>query len=313
MNKIATLITAKPNCLRANFVSALAKAFAIVALTACTQRDLLDEAQRSTPVTFSVAEIETRAGDTYVTGAEDIPTGKSFGVLGYVGASCTGTPGFLDNVAVTKTVGGYTYNTRYWPLEDTNLSFAAYYPHNAGSLNTTDAPSITFTVQGTPATQVDLMYAAPLEDKSKGSALSFTFKHALVPITFKAKLSAAGTATITKIELTGVANQGTLSLANGTSGTWSGQSTTDTGAPTYTLDGLNVVISSTTTPTDISTTTPTDISTDEDDILLMIPQTLGSTAKITVTYTQGGADKFKEYNITGEWKANTPVSYTFII
>ena len=273
---------------------------AIAALTACTQRDILDEAQRSTPVTFSVAEIETRAGDTYFTG-KDIPTDESFGVLGYVNASCTGTPEFLDNVAVTKTDGGYTYNTRYWPLDNPKLSFAADYPHGAGSLYTTDAPSIYFTVQGDAANQIDLMYAEPLEDKSKDDDLTFAFNHALVPITFKAKLSAAGTtATITKIELTGVANQGTLSLANGTSGTWS----VPTGSDTYTLDGLSVNISSSTDATPIS---------DNGTTLLMIPQTLGSTAKLTITYSKGGKDKSRDHNITGEWKANIPVNYTFTL
>ena len=284
---------------------------AIAALTACTQRDILDEAQRSTPVTFSVAEIETRAGDTYLTGIDaDIP---KFGVLGYVGTSCTGNPGFFNNVAVTKQDdGSYTYgNTRYWPIDGSALSFAAYYPYitndangaNGITLNTA-APSITFTVQNDAANQVDLMYATPLEDKSKGSDLNFAFKHALVSITFSAKLRSTSTkpVTITKIELEGIANQGTLSLTNGT---WSECSNT---GDTYTLN-INPGV-------EINSTTATVITRRSDigDIFLMIPQNLPSTAKIILTYNQESeTGKTQEYELLGDWKDNTPVNYIFNI
>ena len=89
---------------------------------------------------------------------------------------------------------------KYWPNEATDkLSFFAYAPHTtesngnialaAGFDNASaSAPSITYTLDGNQSTHVDLLWATPVENKTKQTTtekVHFIFKHALSRIGFK--------------------------------------------------------------------------------------------------------------------------------
>ena len=332
MNKIATLITAfvKPNCLRANFVSALAMAFAIAS---CTQSELVHNDHHDLPLTFDTYvgnATETRAGGTLVT-STTLPSGQAFGLFCYMHSgewetlSTKPNANFMYNqevnVSGTAPAQTFTYSPiKYWPSNSNNkLSFLAYYPHDCADITFKDAvtnadytssthgmPKAHFTVQPTAAEQVDFMYADLATDQTKAvGKVDFTFKHALTRLQFKAKHSGTGSV---EIKITNVtvkaASKGTFDFSNAT---WTADGTTKANFPL--TDYINTVL----------TTTATDVTTAADkNTLLMIPQDL-TDVEIEVTYDQDGdTDNTATLALAGSqsttpWTANKSITYTLIV
>ena len=333
MNKIATLITAfaKPNCLRANFVSALAMAFAIAS---CTQSELVHNDHHDLPLTFDTYvgnATETRAGGTLVT-STTLPDGGAFGLFCYMHTDTWATlstkpnANFMYNQKVEVSTGTtpqtFTYTpVKYWPNNSTDkLSFLAYYPHNGTGIDFEDAantatpytpaianmPKAHFTVQTEAAKQVDFMYADLETDQTKASdKVDFTFRHALTRLQFKAKHSGTGSV---EIKITNVtvkaASKGTFDFSNAT---WTADGTTKANFPL--TDYINTVL----------TTTATDVTTAADkNTLLMIPQDL-TDVEIEVTYDQDGdTDNTATLALAGSqsttpWTANKSITYTLIV
>ena len=332
MNKIATLITAfaKPNSLRANFVSALAMAFAIAS---CTQSELVHNDHHDLPLTFDTYvgnTIETRAdGSTYVT-STTLPNGQAFGLFCYMHsgkwatAAASTNANFMYNqkVSVSGTPPAaqtFTYSPiKYWPSNSNNkLSFLAYYPHDCADITFKDAvtnadytssthgmPKAHFTVQPTAADQVDFMYADLATDQTKAvGKVDFTFKHALTRLQFKAKHSGTGSVDIKITSVTvKAASKGTFDFS---SQAWSGQNT-EAGFPL--TDYISTPL--TTTATDVTTAAAADKNT-----LLMIPQEL-TNVKIEVAYTQDGDAATATLALAGStepWTANKSITYTLIL
>ena len=320
MNKIATLITAFakpiPHCLRANFVSALAMAFAIAS---CTTDEVLQDTSDSNLISFGTYVGQgTKADGNYYVTSTTFPDKAQFGVMAYKhsGKWADGedfSNQFMNNVAVK--VGGsgsgqtFTYKPmRYWPITS-KLSFLAYYPKDgtdvAFSATDSDYPTIDFTVQGESDKQVDLMYAPLVADKTKDNcsgSVDLSFHHALTRLTFKAKRGGAVSddvsIKISSITVIDAASKGTFDFGTKT---WSGVGT-----------DANFTLANTST-TDLGITETDDLNTDAN-TLLMIPQTIDD-VKIKVAYTQDDWDGTATFSLasTEAWTANKSILYTLII
>ena len=319
MNKIATLITA-------------------LAMTACTQSELVHNDQHNRPLTFGTYvgnATETRAGDTYVA-STTLPDKQAFGLFCYMHSSdwttvaASTNANFMYNQMVRvrgiSSPQTFTYTpVKYWPNNSRDkLSFLAYYPHGGagiafeGAANATYTPStlgmpkVHFTVQPTAAKQVDFMYADPVTNQTKAnSKVDFAFRHALTKITLKAKRKADPDGEtvvepmiiLKAVKLIGMKNINTFTFGTGAGTGWSG---TPTGNATYTIANL--------TSTAL-TTTDTDVAPSADNTLLLLPQEIdGKQQKLSITYTQDGDEATVETPITPvTWTANQRYTYTITI
>ncbi|MBR6465961.1 MAG: fimbrillin family protein [Bacteroidales bacterium] len=278
--------------------------FGLLALS-CSKGSATEEIEYQKQLSFSgyTARSVTKAGDTFVSTTE-LPGGKSFGVYAYnTGSSTTFVPAnigdytvFMSNVAVTYNGSGastptnYTYSPlRYWPntKESNRLAFFAYYPYGgAGITGFSGYGSFTFEVQTAAASQVDFMISDVEANQMYGSATGGTdieklkFYHMLTQVRFKGITDAPTGATvkINSLKLTGIVKKGVLAQAvSAASSTWTPESETDT--YTITLKNINL-------PSNYSDATveAADIA-EANQTLLLLPQTLSSTAKMVVNYT----------------------------
>lgn len=244
---------------------------------------------------------------------------SSFGVTAYTHtgdwvASTSNSP-YVDNLEATNTNGTYMLNSHYWPGSTKNVSFFAYAPYNCSGarINTSGTPTISYKVPSEAVNQNDLLIASTKNIGGNGqSSVSLQFSHALCGVKF-AVGNMNGVTKIDKIEISGVNDSGTIAI-DGTS--W----TSVSGSATYTLK-LNKNVS------DISNI---DITTTADNnILFLMPQTVPSGAKLTVTvdgvdysmsianndYPKGGMVTYKlsTTKINGTYEFNiTPTTSTLV-
>lgn len=268
-------------------------------LASCSKSDT-DETGTDIPaseqaVGFTANDIHSRG--SVVTNTEL----TSMGVFGsYTGTSSwngTTAPNYFYNQAVAKSGAVWSYSpVKYWPVAPNKISFFAYAPHStdaavAGKMTlstaaATGAPTLTYTVESTPADQVDLLYAVLKDQQKQSTPLNFAFGHAMAKVSFSALLKSGEeakdyTATITEVKITDVKNKGTLNLETGA---WT--TTADKGSYTLTpttglkADASNLVFETSET-TDFSARTLTA----DNGYLFLMPQTLASGAKLTVKYT----------------------------
>lgn len=243
----------------------------------------------------------------------------SFGVTAYTHtgnwvASTSNSP-YVDNLEATSTNGTYMLNSHYWPGSTKKVSFFAYAPYNCSGAtisNTSGTPTISYTVPSEAKNQNDLLIASTKNIGGNGqSSVSLQFSHALCGVKF-AVGTMNGVTKIDKIEISGVNDSGTIAI-DGTS--WTGVS----GSATYTLT-LNKEVSG--NNIDITTTT-------DNNILFLMPQTVPSGAKLTVTvdgvdytmpidgdkYPKGGMVTYKlsTTEINGTYEFNiTPTTSTLV-
>lgn len=244
---------------------------------------------------------------------------KSFGVTAYTHtgnwvASTSNSP-YVDNLEATSTNGTYMLNSHYWPGSTKNVSFFAYAPYKCSGAtisNTSGTPTISYEVPSEAADQKDLLIASTKNIVGNGqSSVSLQFSHALCGVKF-AVGTMKGVTKIDKIVISGVKNSGTIAI-DGTS--WTDVS----GSATYTLT-LNKKVSG--NNIDITTTT-------DNNILFLMPQTVPSGAKLTVTvdgvdysmsiennnYPKGGMVTYKlsTTEIKGTYEFNiTPTTSTLV-
>jgi hypothetical protein len=184
-----------------------------------------------------------------------------------------------------------TISPHYWPGTTNNtLNFYAYYPtsisssitHTAGS-----APTLSYTVPDDVASQIDIMTAT--DNNVSGSTNSSTplaFNHIFAAIQFSVGSVGMPNGTITGIALNNILYKGIYSL----NGTWTQDATAK---KTFS----QTISFSTNTSTIITTGATT---------FMMMPQTLGSDASITITYSNGGT---LTKSISGKWEAGKVYTY----
>ena len=188
----------------------------------------------------------------------------------------------MDNLNVTQTSKSWTTNV-YWPGGTKKATFFAYAPYNSSATLTSDtgAPKITYTVPSDIAQQRDLLVAKSIENIScdGNSTVALDFKHALSAIKF-VKGDTPGYKEIKGIQISGVYNQGTLNM---NSQSWENTS----GSDTYSISTI-----------------------DENTVCFLMPQSVPSGAKLSVTLTNGGTEHTFEADLGGTtWEAGHQYTY----
>lgn len=177
-------------------------------LLACSDADNEGEEASSLHSIEFTTQLDTRAGRTYVSGADFVRTSRIGVFAYYTGASAfdgTTIPNFMYNQAVEKqsvsAVLLWAYSpVKYWPNQDGDkLTFCAYYPHDGTGIgmtsNTTAGlPRFTFQVQEASRDEVDFMLSDVRTDlmhingetvSSVSSTVLLTFHHALSKVVVK--------------------------------------------------------------------------------------------------------------------------------
>ena len=209
-------------------------------------------------------------------------------------------------VSVNETVSSSNNwkSQKQWQKASDNMAFYAY---NAGNTNATfslsgDNPTLSYTVADAVTDQQDLLVAknVGVTGVNTNTPISLSFNHALTAVQFGIG-STMAKGTITKIELRGIKNSGTYNYSNDT---WTSQS----GDKTYTLDNLNIDISG-----NKGTTSATKLITGQsgsDNLMLLMPQTLGENAKLVVTIVSNGTSHDLTMNLSGTWSPGHTVTYS---
>ena len=274
----------------------MAAGFMGLSLSSCSKGESNQEYQK--PVEFSgyTARSVTKAGASFATGTE-LPAGQPFGVYAYNTGRRTdfksnpdtiATYGkFMTNVPVTYNGDGasvptnYPYVYRYWPNDETNnhLAFFAYYPHGTGTgITQSGFADFSFTVQDDPANQVDFMLSDVVPGKvysntTPTGVVNLSFNHMLTQVRFKGQTDATDgvTVKINELKLMNVINSGTLTPnVAAASSEWTVGSTTKT----YEISLKDMKLSS-----------EAAAIAEDNQTLLMVPQTLTSDCKLSVKYT----------------------------
>lgn len=269
-------------------------------------------------ITFDAPSFKDEVtGTTRATIVSAFASGDSFGTFAYHNYNLTNTTStIMSNQMVTKgSDGSWSYSpTQYWDVATTSTyDFYAYAPHESTATtaynDTTEKPQLTYAPSTTVTNQVDLLFAEPLTGlTSQSGDVKFDFNHALTAIQFEAKvLDESVTGLLYKIELQGIYASATADI-DGETIEWSYPETPTTAnysaALNFDEEKTYRTISSTTATTDL---------TPDDGVLLLLPQTLPSTALLVATLTVNGVDNVEvsfSFPTDTAWSANTKVTYT---
>ena len=189
-------------------------------------------------------------------------------------------------------------SSTYLPGKTKNMALFAYAPYiNAGipvnaGISVADgkgAPQLTYTIDSDVSKQVDLLVAKSFDVVGNTSSVELDFNHALTAVKFSVG-TITGFTKINKIVISGVKNKGTLSLYGDN---WSLSEST----ASYTIEK------------EIDLSTPGNITGSSNDLMLLMPQTLPSGAKLEVTMTNDIGTKTFSTDLTGDWKKGYTVTY----
>ena len=195
-------------------------------------------------------------------------------------------------------------NVRWNTLGQSNVRFYVYAPYNltGGTLSSEQqggSPQLTYTVNDTPTEQHDLIVASWEGQSNYKQSIPLTFEHALTAIKFKVGFDCK----VTKLEVQGIYNSGTYTFGKGwevntTSADANAQPTSDY---TFTFGENGSGMSFSTNA----------FLTDGENTLMMIPQTLGSGAKVILTYKEGDEIKTITSTLSGKvWQEGKMITYT---
>ena len=220
------------------------------------------------------------------------------------------TPNKMFDHQLNNQSGVWTYQEDEKIFWDANsltdrYTFFAYAPHTQagngitvnGSASTPGIPSLKYTVPTDVSMQPDLMVAVPRYDVRPVGNVSLRMKHALTCVGFQI---AGDGEQIKGISISGVAVSGNV-IADGENIVWSNlapPTTTDFSTSLNYDSGQDYY------------TVPENMSTNliaSDGYLMMIPQALGSDAKIIITFSD---DTIREISLdTYTWEAGSRVTY----
>lgn len=194
----------------------------------------------------------------------------------------------MNDLQITQSASSWTTSV-YWPGSTKKSTFFAYAPHNCEGVSwaspITGAPNMTYTVPQNVSDQKDLLVAKSTEDISCDgkTSVALTFKHALSAIKF-VKGDTPGYKEIKEIQISGVNNRGTLNM---NSQSWENTS----GSDTYSISTI-----------------------DENTVCFLMPQSVPSGAKLSVTLTNGGTEHTFEADLDGtSWQAGHQYTYQLSI
>lgn len=300
-------------------------AAASVALVSCVNDETMEMAPQAKKVSFDTPVMNTQTRATKFGEIETTyPQNENFVVsaVRHTGDFSTWTAGtsFMSKVEVTyntdKNGWGNSTTDYYWPEDGDKLTFGAFSPTDVASVASYTDKGLqlsAFTVPATLATQYDLMYSDLALNKTANetnggyTGVPINFNHALSSIVFNIVKDSElkETATLTKIEVVGLANAGAFDQNIGGTAQWTGTS----GSATYDVF----------TGSQEFTTTATRAHNGGADMLLL-PQTLTSDAIVNITYTLNGQTYTRPValnnltdassNVVGTWVMGTRYVYT---
>lgn len=230
----------------------------------------------------------------------------------WANVSSTASP-TANNITVEKSNGWHT--DRYWPGKDHKLTFMAYAPYYADYKNAygvsyiqfptsvTGYPSLTYTVPDKVEDQQDLLVSAETATQDMAGdynkVIGMKFYHTLSAINFKIG-STMAPGRIAKIEVRGIYNQGTFDFGTKQWSNLSGSANYSI-TPGYIIGTQRGVVF-------------TGVDDSKNDLMLVMPQTVPSGAKIIVTIEDGAnyANSHEmELPIDGhEWQAGYTITYS---
>jgi len=207
----------------------------------------------------------------------------SVGVFGYNFTTWESTvkPTVMYNMKNTVKDGSLTPETKVlWKnYKSGSLRFYAYAPYGKFTLSSEETggvPYLTYTVPTTNKEQIDILYAQSADVAyTNREAVPLQFHHAMTAVQFRLGIDDAA---LTSVTISGVNSKGQLAL----DGTWSDQKAT----ASYSIAH-------------------------KDSLLIMVPQTVPTGAKISLTYNDGTKDNTIEASIAGQvWEKGKKVFYT---
>ena len=220
-------------------------------------------------------------------------TGLNSFYMNYGGCSQT-EPVYTAN----KNNEGVWTVTGSWP--GNHSSDYSFYAYNDGPYNDTESPYVHFAVDGDPPSQKDLLVAKTTTSYNAcGGTVPLSFKHACAAVRFNIGQSSTlkgKNITFTEITLVGVCKSGDCHF---NTVTW----TDLAGSASYTLESAsNISIP-------VSSTSHEGAQALNCGHLFMIPQTLGASAKLVITYS-GGTQSSAEISLNKEtWEAGKRYTY----
>lgn len=289
----------------------LLTAVAALAIVGCTQNEEIENIGQKAEVNFgTIVSKTTRAAITKI---EELQT-SGFIVYAYntsdviTNAETKLGDAFMSGVKVTYPSNAWSVDgTYYWPYTGKVQFFAYAKDDNAtGYKVETDAqyPTLQYTIEKDAAAQNDFV-VAKMTDQTKKETIQLTFTHALTQVNFSVKGAGDLTYKVTAIGITGVANTGTYSFEDNT---WVATGTA--GSYSYPIASGASVTGQTAVPLDQANNT-----------LMLMPQTMSSTANITLSYDvyKGDVQVDAVSNTTislentSAWEAGKKVRYTLTL
>ena len=277
----------------------LALAIAAVAMWGCSKAETFRAAEEDVPMCFSSYAARTRADGSFVpAGTTVLPDSTSFGVFaffqdGVIGSTTAHwsdggwTPYYMFNQEVEFDGTDYSYSpTKFWPRNEENtISFWAYYPYNAYSAGNTGAlkfyesdgttayssssvglPYVKYEVSRNQNNQMDILFDSfAKKDMTYDNCLpepgtvDLLFRHALALVEFQ--ITEGEEAIIHSFEMTNVYWSGNCANPSASPIVWTGHGNSNS----FTISELSVTDSLVCR-------------------LLMIPQTLGASSGISISY-----------------------------
>ena len=180
------------------------------------------------------------------------------------------------------------------PSQNQRMRVYAYAPYISSSTNAaqvTGVPVLAFSPDADVTKQVDLIGAATdvSIEESKGKSIALGFRHALTGIKFKAGFPC----TVKSIKISGVYASGTYTIG----GNWTIDSNIKKDYEISFPSGMGV--------------SGGDIITSDNQIFMLIPQTLPAGAEVILTYSSEGTDKTIKASLEGiEWEPGKMITYT---
>ena len=231
----------------------------------------------------------------------EFSTVGSFGVSAVYNSKDGSNSSLFQNEEATQN-GNYwfTSSNATWPL-DGSVSFYAYAPYNETSLSLQDSDdfvknkTIRYTVNTDLSKQPDLIVAKSesnaFASSTANKAVSLNFSHALTAITFSISADMIP-GTVKSITLSGVYGQGDYDFSNAS---W-----VSLASPSTYVITLNASVKA----------GESKALTDKNSALMMIPQTLGAGAKVSMVFNDGAIDKTVSFSLDGtSWTAGKHITY----
>jgi|GEM_PF-698194 len=267
----------------------------------------------SQPISFT-AETDMATRGTPINNAEDLTSmGVFCAATGLDDWSSTATANKMFNERLNNNSGTWTYHNSdiYWGATDITerYSFFAYTPYASidngitvtGSSSTQGKPTLTYTVPNDVTKQPDLMFAVPRYNiRPRGNKVALAMKHALTCVGFQ--IMGDGEQ-LTAISISGISVSGDI-IMDGSNIEW-----TNLGAPTSTDFSASINYDMGEDYFTLSTTMTNLLA--SDGYLMMIPQQLGSDAKIKLTFKDNTVKEISLDNFI--WEAGKRVSYAITV